>query len=124
MGETNKLADFFCQASHDYLICKLKTGINAEIDDDDSEELEKLLKKEIIKLRREDSLTHEQARDLWNEATSVDWNERHNVCYEVLGDEWWYRTPKKPNPDYEYLRQIVTTVKAAFKELSGSQAVS
>lgn len=117
MGDKTTLEQFFVQAGRDYLICKLKTGIQDEIDDDDSEALEKLLKLKIIKMRRQDDITRKQARDYWNQATGIDWHDRHNVCPEIIGDEWWYTTPKKPNPDYEYLGRVVDTVKSAFKQL-------
>lgn len=55
------------------------------------------------------------------------WNgcyDGHELLYEVFGDEYWYRTPKKPNHEYEYLCQIIKTVQAAFKELTTSKVAS
>lgn len=124
MGEKTTLEDFFLQASRDYLICKLKAGIRDEIDDDDDEALETLLKRKIIKMRREKDTSHEQARDWWNQATNIAWDDRYYICSEILGEEWWYCTPKKPNPDYLYLGKIVDTIKEAFKQMKVARVVA
>lgn len=119
MGETTKLADFFCSCDEDYLAHKLKTGIDDEIDDDDSELLEQLLKKEIIKDRLTTGIGKDRARELWKRVVALDPHditEKSDLCFEVLGDEWWYRTPKKPNPNYQYLCCIINAVKAALRE--------
>lgn len=115
MGERNKLADFFCKCDEHYLAGKLKTGINSEIDDDDPDALIALLQKEIIKDRRQGDINHETARDRWNQAQNYDprWD-GHDLLCEVLGDEYWYCTPKKPNPEYAYLCRIIKTVQAAL----------
>lgn len=115
MGKTHTIRSFFLQASNDYLIGKLDSGIRDEIDDDDIEALKALLKQEIIKERRDNVWSKQVARDLWEAATWVDWETRHDTCAAILGDEWWCCTPKKPNPEYEYLGQIVTVVKEAIK---------
>ena len=117
MGEDTKLTDFFLKASTPYIVGKLKVGISATIDNDDSEELEILLKKEIIRMRRCNDLSADQAREFYNDAAGVEWGERGDICSQVFGDEWWERTPKKPNPDYEHLCRIIQTVKEAFERL-------
>lgn len=115
MGESSTLEAFFCGCGEHYLAGKLKSGIRDEIDDDDNEALEALLKAEIVKDRRAGDLTHEKARDLWNEAICVSYGNHADICYDILGDEWGYRMPKKPNHAYEYLCRIILTVQAAFK---------
>jgi len=118
MGEDNKLADFFCGCDEHYLAKKLKSGINSKIDDDDDEALEKLLKVKIIEGRKDDSFNKNQARDLWDRTKCVEASNpsaHSDLLYDVLGDEWWCCTPKKPNPGYEYLCRIIKTVQAAMK---------
>ena len=115
MGDRT-LEEFFMKASPDYLVGKLKNGIRHEIDDEDVEALQIILKKEIIQDRRRTDISHDRARELWEDVEMLwGWEERADVCCEVLGDEWWYRTPKKPNPEYEHLARIVGFVKEAFK---------
>ena len=117
MGSGVRLMDFFSKASDDYLVGKLKTGIEREVKDLDPERMEKCLKAEIVRLRREDSLTHEAARDFWSQAEWVDESNYGDIFSEVFQDEWWYELPRKPNPDYEYLVNIVKVIKAAFLQL-------
>ncbi|MFZ2269067.1 MAG: hypothetical protein WAV95_15940 [Azonexus sp.] len=120
MGETNKLADFFCSCGEHYLAGKLKTGIRDEVDDDDPEALTALMRKEIIKDRREGDISKGVARERWNKAEGYDsrWD-GHELLYEVFGDEYWYCTPKKPNHEYEYLCRIIKTVQAALSARRG-----
>lgn len=120
MGCGVKFMDFFSKASDDYLVGKLKTGIEHEVKDLDPERMEAVLKAEIVRLRREDRLTHEAARDFWNQAEWVDESNYDNTFSEVFQDEWWYDLPRKPNPDYQYLLNIVKAVKAAFLQLKES----
>ena len=116
MGETNKLADFFCSCDEHYLARKLKTGIKSEVDDDDPDALTELMRKEIIKDRREGDISKETARERWDRAENYDSRlDGHELLYEVFGDEYWYCTPKMPNPDYQYLCRIIKAVQAALR---------
>ena len=125
MGDKNKVAGFFCGCSDDYLVRKLSSGIRHEIDCDEPDALEALLKKEIIDARRQDDITHEQARDFYNRAGSFDRNhDGTDLLYEVLGDECWYRTPQQPNPEYEHLCEIVQAVKQAITSMEQHPAES
>lgn len=124
MGEQHTLMSFFLKCDSDYLVRKLKGGIEHEIRYLDAERMEKDLKAEIVRLRRQDDLTHEQAREYWNDAcgVGVDESDYSGIYADVFGDEWWYRLPRKPNPDYEYLTRIVQAVKAGFKQLQEQPA--
>lgn len=119
MGEGNKLADFFCKCDTDYIVRKLKTGISQAIDDDDDDALTELLRKQILHNRRNNEITKPHARELWDEAGMVEWGARANICSEVFGDDWYHCMPRKPNPDYTYLTQIVKAVKSALSTLKG-----
>lgn len=114
MGEGNTLEQFFGHCDEHYIAGKLKTGIEDEIDDDDEDALLLILKKEIIKDRREGDITKLQARNLWELAGRTETTDADNLC-SILGDEWWERTPKKPNPDYGYLCKIILAVQVAFR---------
>lgn len=117
MGEGVSLMDFFIKASDDYIVCKLKTGIDDQVQDLDPDKMEKALKAEIIRLRREYTLSRECARDYWDRAGWVGEADYADIFSDVFRDEWWYSLPQKPNHDYEYLKDIVRAVKAAFKQL-------
>ena len=45
-----------------------------------------------------------------------------NTMNELMGDEWWYRLPQKPNPDYVYLCRIIRTVQEALGAVKGVAA--
>ncbi len=62
----------------------------------------------------------ETARELWGDVEdssfgSDGWSDP-NLMRKVFGDEWWYRLPTKPNPEYEYLCRIITAVQAALRQ--------
>lgn len=119
MGEQNTMATFFCKCDKHYLANKLKTGIKSEIDDEEEGALRTALRTQIIKNRRSGGLTHEKARVHWSVAdlpTDAYGRPDPDVFYEIFGDEWYLHLPKKPNPDYEYLCQIIEATQAAFKQ--------
>jgi len=117
MGETTKLMPFFVKASDDYLVGKLKTGIDAEVQDLDPERMEAALKREIVLQRRDGDLDRRRARELWNDAERVHEGDYADIFSDVFGDDWWYSLPHSPNPDYLYLTNIVKAVKAAFRQI-------
>ena len=128
MGETHTMESFFCKADKHYLAGKLKTGIKDRVRDTNPATVEQSLKSEIIKDRREGRHNHEDARDLWQLAELLSENIANNqvgdqesdLLYTVLGDEWWYSLPMVPNPEYEYLCNIIEAIKAAFQQLKES----
>lgn len=63
--------------------------------------------------RREGDISKETARERWDS---------NELLYEVFGDEYWYCTPKKPNPEYQYLCRIIKTVQAGLRELEAAHA--
>ena len=123
MDEQHTLESFFCKADKHYIAGKLKNGIEDRIKDDDPDTIEKALKREIVKSRRNDEMSKSEARDAWNNsehyADAIAYGNigdgESDLLYAVFGDEWWYRLPKKPNPDYEYLCNIIEAVKEALK---------
>ena len=120
MGDRT-IAEFFCSCSDDYLAGNLAQSLPANIFDPDH--LSDSLKQTIIKERKRRWLTHEEARERFDEVEETDFPETvdglwsmSETMVELLGDEWWYRLPEKPNPDYQYLCRIIKTVQQALKE--------
>lgn len=118
LPETETMAQFFIRADVHYLGNKLRGEMKETIEDEDG--LEKALKLEIIRQRRESAFTAAWARDLWESAEHVEDTEKSKTCYEIFGDDWWHAIPTKVNPHYEYLCRIINVVKDALKEQKGA----
>ena len=106
------LIEFFCSCDDDYLVGKLKP-MSMTLPDEDG--VGDVLKKEIIRQRREGELSNHDARDLFDIADDVVYGLHEGLMEEVFGDDWWYSMPEVPNPKYVYLCRIVSTVRDAFK---------
>lgn len=111
MGEANKLTDFFRHCDEQYLAGKLST--TPEWIKDETA-LTEGLKKAVVEQRRERDIGKARARELWEMAEGVDAYDEAEVCYQILGDEWWLSVPQRKNPDYLYLCKIVNAVKSAL----------
>lgn len=115
------ISEFVTTCNEHYIAGKL-SGIPASIFDADG--LIDTLKREVINDRKTTwILNKKEARTRWNLIDELDLpdNEEQlwaitNQLQEIMGDEWWYRLPKKPNPEYEYLCRIIKTVQSALKE--------
>ena len=74
--------------------------------------------REIVSMRRKRDLDQDSARELWDkvdsESFSGDGWSHPALLQEVFGNEWWYRLPTRPNPDYQYLCRIIVAVQEAF----------
>lgn len=127
MGEGHTIKSFFLQAGTDYLVRKLKIGLDATVDDDSQEALQLAAKKEIIKDRKEyrrygdnkQIIKSKQARDKWDlidQITDEGKELNADILYEIFGDDWYCYLSQKPNPDYQYLCRIVNTIKEAIKQ--------
>ena len=112
MGDRT-IAQFFCSCDEHYLAKNL-SNINSTVDDLDG--LGEVLQKKIIQNRLDGDIDKATAREQYDASETVEPHSDHDFMYDVLGDEWWYDIPSKPNPDYEYLCRIINTVKAALKE--------
>lgn len=75
--------------------------------------------REIISMRRKRDLDQGSARELWDKVDSASFSDDGwhplSLMQEIFGDEWWYRLPTKPNPDYQYLCRIIVAVQEAFR---------
>ena len=120
MGEGLDIRQFLIKCDNDYLIRKLSVGIERTIDSYDG--LVEDAKKSVIERRKDDWISKEQARILYNDADVLggcDCRERmgefENELQQYFGDEWYDCLPQKPNPKYEYLKKIVLTIQEALK---------
>lgn len=119
MGD-NLVAEFFNSVSVDYISGCLSRGLSRNIFDPDA--VIASAKKEICSERRKLYTSADEARDLFDEIDGVEigddpW-QHATLMQKIYGDEWWYQLPEKPNPDWEYLCQIVAAVQAALKQES------
>ena len=124
MGKHHTIESFFMKCSNDYLVGKLKSELRDEINDDDEDAMTKALRAEIIKDRRNGWFGKDEARELWDESESPSDGygaEDRELFYKVFGDDWWDCRPKKPNPEYLYLRRIIETVQKAFAQLQAEK---
>lgn len=139
MGDRT-IAQFFCECDEHYIAKNLKQGIDSTIVDGDS--ITEGAFREIIAMRRgrtvrsflnperlvrmgRNEITAEEARELWDEVDSAEfaddgWSDP-KLMQKVFGDEWWYRLPTKPNPDYQYLCRIIRAVQEGLA-ISGDVA--
>lgn len=126
MGERG-IAEFFFSCNEGYLAGYLAPNLRADVFD--PEHLADHLKRQIIKERRKGWITHEEAREQFDEVEETDFPETVDGLWsmseemvKLLGDEWWYRLPEKPNPEYQYLCRIIKTVQAALQSLAEKEA--
>jgi hypothetical protein len=118
MGEQYTLETFFCEASDGYIAGKLCRGREDEADWDGMPEK---IRKEIIKMRRENELDKRQAREYYNDASNVDSEVSAHFNAELLNDvfggDWMCRIPdSRPTREYKYLCRIIPVVKSAFNQ--------
>lgn len=125
MGEET-IAEFFTTCDEHYLAKNLAGGLESDIFDPDH--LVDTLKNEVIADRQKRFDSKEEARARWTLIEELDLPEHEAQLWgisrqmqEIMGDEWWYRLPKKANPDYEYLCRIIKTVQAALRETEGKK---
>lgn len=119
------IQDFFLSCNNPYLINCLSRGISSTIDGEDNDANVEFVKNQICMLRRNNEITHEEAREYWDEAEGCE-NVKMKCCdysyrsplLSLLGDESWYLDwPSVPNPDYVHLERIVQAVREALEEI-------
>lgn len=118
---------FFCRADDDYLAKNLHRGIDRTLDD--LEGLQDWVKADIIDRRKSGDLGKVNARELFDIAedklSCVDSLESvADYMHPLLGDEWWYGLPSKPNPQYEYLCLIIQTARNALQQLKANKQLA
>lgn len=121
MGK-DSLAEFFTSCDEHYLAGKLRGDMEPTIFD--PEHLKDSLKREVIKERRQGFISGGYARERFSTIEELDIPETEAQLWgiareleQIIGEEWWYSIPHKPNPDYQYLCRIIRTVQAALREV-------
>jgi len=97
MGEQHTLETFFCSASDDYIAGKLCRGRKYEPDWD---LMPSAIRKEVIKMRKDGDLDKNQAREYYDDASSVDHEVgahfNSDLLSAVFGDDWMCGIPDRP----------------------------
>ena len=118
MGEGYTIKNFFLKAGTDYLVRKLKIGLDSTIDDDSQESLVLAAKKHILLIRRRNEITKNSARSIWDLVDEIG-DDGKDANYKILecifGCDWYDSLPQKPNPHYQHLCRIVDTIKEALR---------
>lgn len=117
-GMGSKLVPFLKAVSTDYVARRMYHG-QTEIYD--SEGMEEMLRKEILKHRRQLNIGQSHARDLWEELDYTDFEHpfhiRNELMVELIGDDWHVCLPEKAHPDFTYLCRIIDVVREAVATL-------
>jgi hypothetical protein len=125
MGDQYTLETFFCKASDDYIAGKLCRGREDEPGWDGMPEK---IRKEVIKMRREGELEKHQAREYYNDASSINHEVsahfNSDLLSTVFGDDWMCYIPDRPTREYKYLCKIITVVKNAFIQISNEDKLA
>lgn len=118
MGPGWNMVTFFIKASTDYLVNKLKSGVNDTICDDEAKE--QGCRAEVLKQRREDDIDKKTARQLWDRIEWADFDSsddcNSDLFFDIFGDEWWYQLPQRPNPEYVRMCKVVNAVKEGLRQ--------
>ncbi len=115
---------FFLSCNNPYLVNCFSRGINSEVTDYDN--LDRWLKRAIIKNRREGDFDKEDALKHWNSVELYCQNEEsflhtdrgNELCNEIIGCEWWTDLPTCKNGEYIYLERVVHAIREAFTEIN------
>jgi hypothetical protein len=121
MGDQT-IAKFFCSVTVGYIAGNLSTGIQQSVFDPDG--LTESLQRIVLKDRRRRNISGDEARETWGEIDEMGHPDNIEQCWyhskllvKLIGDEWWYGLPEKPNPDYVYLCRIINAVQEALRTL-------
>ena len=121
MGKDTSLMAFFCECDQSYLVGKLRSGIRKTIPDLSEESLERTLKSEIKRQRREGEIDERKARELFEDAKYVDQLNYQDIFNDVFGGEWWEALPQESNPEYEKVLDIVGVLKKGFSAVMAQE---
>lgn len=117
-----KIKEFFMGCDKYYLGGKFDIGKCNEFETD-HDKIPAHLKGEVIELRKEGSLTKEEAREMFDpilkyEKYSDDYSDQFpEYLYDALHDldDWYCRLPTKTTSAREYLWRIIEAIKEALK---------
>ncbi|WP_337232163.1 hypothetical protein [Citrobacter portucalensis] len=124
----DSVQEFIKRVSNEYLIGYFDPQLQITVDDDNDANLI-FVKSEIIKLRRQLEISHEEARGMWDEAEDTD-DVKASCCNYLVGDKllnllgddpWYAKWPTVPNHKYQYLDRIVSAVRDGLNQLEAAQ---
>lgn len=124
----DSVQEFIKRVSNEYLIGCFDPQLQSTVDDDNDANLI-FVKSEIIKLRRQLEISHEEARVMWDEAEGAD-DVKARCCDYLVGDKllnllgydpWYAKWPTVPNHKYQYLDRIVSAVRDGLNQLEAAQ---
>jgi hypothetical protein len=116
MGDQT-IIEFVTTCDNAYLAKNL-SKIPTEVDDPDK--LKQDMIKTVLSKRKSLDLNEKDAREYFDALSDTDSESLiadQDLLFNVYGEEWWYKIPKRPNPDYVYLCKIITIVKEALSTL-------
>ncbi|CAM2804365.1 hypothetical protein [Vibrio diazotrophicus] len=113
-----RIEQFFVDCDEHYLAGKL-SSISSEVND--FERFTDIVKEKLLMIRRYNEIDKREARELFDEIPERFESHSHcvhfsNLLCRVIGYEWWYAVPSKPNHNYEYLTKLITTVQSGLKQ--------
>nr|DAZ40056.1 MAG TPA: hypothetical protein [Caudoviricetes sp.] len=120
----DSVQEFIKRVSNEYLIGYFDPQLQSTVDDDNDENLI-FVKSEILRLRRQLEISHEEARSMWYEAENAD-DVKASCCDYLVGekllglfgdDSWYAGWPMVPNHKYQYLERIISAVRDGLNEL-------
>lgn len=122
------IAEFFCSCDEQYIAGNLDGGLRSYIPDFES--FGDVFKQRLLQMRLYNEIDHDEAFDMCRihheeiaACESHDGLHQHDrVLSRVLGEEWWYEIPDRPNPDYQYLCRIIKAVQMALRSMSAAEA--
>lgn len=121
------LIEFIQNASCGYLIMKLTSGeLNEQIHATGDEMIAELVK-EIFEQRRDDGISKEAARELYDDVQLADWEQptdEHELLEQIYGCDWWECIPKVDNPEYDHLFKVIDLLKQGLAQHDASQGVA
>ncbi|EGR4068035.1 hypothetical protein DDN14_01855 [Vibrio cholerae] len=113
-----RVEQFFVDCDEHYLAGRL-SSISCEIDD--FEKFAEVVKRKVLKLRRDNEMGKSEARELFDEIPD-DFESRltcsmyEPLLRKVIGFEWLWEVPSKPNHQYESLTKLITYVQSGLKQ--------
>lgn len=113
------LIEFIQTASNGYLITKLTGGELKEQINATGDEMRDELIKTIFEQRRDESLSKEDARDLYDDVQNSDWErptDEHELLYRIYDCEWWECIPQVENPEYEHFSKVIDLLKQGLAQ--------
>ncbi|MCF1458159.1 MAG: hypothetical protein LPH21_11580 [Shewanella sp.] len=108
---------FFIDIDNDYAIKNLCWALSDTANDEQASIA--MIKRQIIKLRRQQEITRAQADEFWQAADSLNFDDEFcwycEHCRILFGCELYDMDwPQRPNPHYQYMEKVCSTVRQAL----------